>query len=78
VILKDAMVEEEYSVYRCLRRGATSEAQNVGIPQEVIEANYRWRKHMRSKGLVPGMSMMERYTDVKASVVSLICFSKNL
>lgn len=78
VIPKDVMVEEEYSVYRSLRRGATSEARNVGIPQEVIEANNRWRKHMRSKGMVPGMSMMERYTDAKASVLSLIRFSKNL
>jgi len=78
VILKDVMIVEDYSVYRSLRQGAISEAQNVGIPQEVIEANNRWRKHMRSKGLVPGMLMMERYTDAKARVMSLIHFSKNL
>jgi hypothetical protein len=68
-------VKEEYSVYRSLRRGATTEAQNVQVPSEVIEANNRWRKHSRSRGLTPGMSMMERYTDAKASVPSLIRFS---
>jgi hypothetical protein len=35
-------IGEEYSVYRALRRGATSQAQNVVIPKEVIEANNRW------------------------------------
>jgi hypothetical protein len=68
-------VKEEFSVYRSLRRGATAEAQNVQVPSEVIEANNRWRKHSRSRGLTPGMSMMERYTDAKASVPSLIRFS---
>jgi len=33
---------------------------------------------MRAKGLTPGMSMMERYTDAKASILSLIRFSKGL
>jgi hypothetical protein len=68
-------VKEEYGVYRSLRRGATMEAQNAEIPGDVIEANNRWRKHSRLKGLTPGISMMERYTDAKASVPSLIRFS---
>jgi hypothetical protein len=75
VIPDTVNVKEEYSVYRSLRRGATAEAQNVQVPSEVIEANNRWRKHSRSRGLTPGMSMMERYTDAKASVPSLIRFS---
>jgi len=61
-----------------MRRGATAEAQNVGIPPHVIEANNRWRKHMRSRGMLPGMSMMERYIDAKASLPSLIKFSEML
>jgi hypothetical protein len=68
-------IKKEYSVYRSLQRGATAEAQNVGVPQEVIEADNRWRKHSRARGLTPGMSMMERYTDAKASVPALIRFS---
>jgi len=54
------------------------EAQNAGIPQNIIESNNRWRKLMRSKGLTPGMSMMERYTDTKTSVPSLIWFSESV
>ena len=34
-------VEDEYSARRSLRRGSTSEAQNVQVPKEVIEANNR-------------------------------------
>lgn len=78
VIPEDVDVNSEYSVFRSLRRGATAEAQNVGIPQHVIEANNRWRKHLRSKVLTPGMSMMEQYTDAKASVPSLVRFSSAL
>ena len=71
-------VREEFSVYRSLRRGATSEAQNAAIPKEVIESNNRWRKFSRAKGMTPGMSMMERYSDAKVAVPSLIRFSSDL
>ena len=71
-------IRKEFSIGRSLRRGVTAEAQNVGIPREVIEANNRWRKHARSKGLTPGMTMMERYSDAKASVPTLVRFSKEL
>jgi hypothetical protein len=75
VIPDNVVVKDEYSVYRLLRRGATAEAQNAQIPTSAIEANNRWRKHARSRGITPGMSMMERYTGAKASVPSLIRFS---
>jgi hypothetical protein len=69
-------IVEEYSVYRSLRRGATAHAQKVEMPKEVIKAHNRWRKHLRARGLTPGMSMMERYSDAKASVPALIRFSR--
>ena len=68
-------VDDEYSARRSLRRGSTSEAQNVQIPKEVIEANNRWKKHMRSQGVLPSMEMIERYSDAKASVTALIRYS---
>ena len=68
-------IRNDYSVMRSLRRGATAHACNMRIPEAVVEANNRWRKHMRSKGMRPQMSMMERYSDAKASVPSLIRFS---
>ena len=71
-------VIEDYSVYRSLRRGATSEAQNEGIDQTVIESNNRWRKAHRAKGMVPGWSMTEHYTDANVSVKMLVRFSSEL
>lgn len=78
VIPDEVKIEEAYSVGRSLRRGSTSAAQNAGIPKEVIEANNRWRKHVRARGLLPGMTMMERYSDAKASVPTLIRYSQGL
>ena len=71
-------VGDEYSVRRSLRRGSTSEAQNVQVPREVIEANNRWRKHMRSRGILPSMDMIERYSDAKASIEALVRYSTML
>lgn len=65
-------VEEEMSVRRSLRRSFTSQAQNVGIPKDVIEANNRWRKHMHSRGTTPSMDMVERYSEAKATVEFLV------
>ena len=78
IIPEDVDVVNDYSVSRSLRRASTAEAQNQQVLREVIEANNRWRKRMRSKGLLPGMSMMERYTDAKASVQSLTRYSGSL
>ena len=71
-------IEDEYSMFRSPRRGATAEAQNAKIPKEVIEANNRWKKMERSRGMTPGMSMMERYSEAKASVPTLTRFSGSL
>jgi hypothetical protein len=71
-------IHEEFSAYRSLRRGATSEAQNAAIPKEVIESNNRWRKFSRAKGMTPEISIMERYSDAKVAVPLLIRFSNEL
>lgn len=43
-VIPDAIrIEDEFSVYRSLRRGANTEARNVRIPQDIIDANLRWR-----------------------------------
>ena len=69
---------EDYSVYRSLRRGAASEAQNERIDQIVFESNNRWRKAHRAKGMIPGWSMTEHYTDANVSVKMLVRFSSEL
>jgi hypothetical protein len=48
VIPDTVNVEEEYIVFRSLRRGATSHAQDVKIPKAVLESNNRWRKRSRA------------------------------
>ena len=78
IISHDTDVGESFSTYRSLRRGATAEAQNSKIPKTVIEANNRWRKYARQNGTAAGMSMMDRYSDAKACVPTLIRFSYNL
>ena len=68
-------VAEFYSVYRSLRRGATSEALNVRIPEAVINMNNKWRKEMRSKGSTISMPMLQRYTDASVAIPTLVQFS---
>ena len=78
-IIPDAIqIEDKFSVYRSLRRGANTEARNVRIPQDIIDANLRWRKVMRSKGMIAGLTMQERYTDSSANVPALVNFSQRL
>ncbi|KAL7580596.1 hypothetical protein ACA910_003716 [Epithemia clementina (nom. ined.)] len=67
IISPDLKKEDVFSIRRSLRRGATTEAQNRKIPKSIIESNNRWKKHMRANGLLPLMSMMERYTDASRS-----------
>ena len=78
VIPDSVKVTDSYSTYRSLRRGATSEAQNVGISEIVIESNNRWRKKQRANGMKPGWSMIQHYTDAKVSIPTLIQFSREL
>jgi hypothetical protein len=75
VIPDSVNVEGETSAFRSIRRGSTSEAQNAQLAKEIIEANNRWRKAMKARGLTPGMSMMERYSEARASVPTLIRYS---
>jgi hypothetical protein len=78
VIPASVDVQAEYDITRSKRRGVTAHAQNQCIPKEVIEANNRWRKHERARGMRPGMFMMEHYSDAKASVKMLVRFSQGL
>jgi hypothetical protein len=78
IISPAVMVQDEYSCMRSLRRGVTSHAQNCKIPKEVIETNNRWRKYDRARGMTPGMSMYERYSDARACLEALVNFSGSL
>ena len=80
-ILPDSVtIEEEFSVYRSLRRGSNTEARNVQIPRDIADASMRWRAVMRNKGLTSSMPLVERYTCTvaKANVPALIRYSSLL
>lgn len=78
LIGEETKVEEEYSASRSFKRGATAQARNMEIPKDVIEANNRWRQREKSRGSTPHMSLLERYTDARASVPLLVKFSAGL
>ena len=78
IILDSVNMEESYSVYRSLRWGATSEDQNVRISEIVINSNNRWQKLHHSKGMRPGWSMMQNYTDAQVAIPMLIKFLAEL
>ena len=78
VIPPSVKVQDETSVRRSLRHGSTTEASNRGILKEIVEANQRWGKHQRSRGVLPQMEMMERYSDARANVGYLIKYSFGL
>jgi hypothetical protein len=52
---------KDFSFDRSFRRGATAEAQNQKIPEEVINANNRWRASEGAKGgkVAKGGNMMQ-------------------
>ena len=74
VISDDFKIEEKYSVFWSLKRGAISESQNAGIPQDVINANNRWRTYYCLKGINPNLSMIEHYSDSDVLAPTLIKF----
>ena len=43
VLPKSVDVKKEFSTYQSFCQGSTLEAQNAGIPEEVIQANNCWR-----------------------------------
>ena len=78
IIPDDVNVEEEYSTFRSLRRGATAEARNANIPPDVINANNKWKLHFCSRGIRPNVDIIEHYSDANVHAPTLIKFSKLL
>jgi hypothetical protein len=74
----DVNIEEEYSTSRSFKRGATSQARNMEVPADVIEANNWWRKEERARGSTPHIALLERYADGKAMIPVMVRFSKML
>lgn len=78
LIESDIDVREDYGLSRSSRRGVTTHARNIGIPEGVIQANNRWRKEESARGGRPWLTMQDYYTDVKQSLPLLLKFSAPL
>jgi hypothetical protein len=78
LIEADIDVREDYGLSRSCRRGVTTHARNIGIPEGVIQANNRWRKEESARGGRPWLTMQDYYTDVRQSLPLLLKFSAPL
>ena len=71
VIPSDVNVREEFGLRRSLRRGVTSHAINLGIPDDLIVRINRWRKEQRGKST----RMIDLYSSIEALKPALLKFS---
>ena len=68
---------EDFSLWRSMRRGATTEAANQSIDQHVIDLMGRWRKKEAARGTEPGLPMRQVYTQMKSVYPAMISFSES-
>ena len=52
-------IREEYGISRSLRQVVTTHAQNMKVPEHVVEANNQWRKEESTRGGKPRLTMSE-------------------
>lgn len=78
LIEPEVEVTEAFSVGRSLRRGATSQARNQKVPEDVITANNRWRNQEKAQARANKGSLLETYTDVLANLPLRLQFSQSL
>ena len=71
-------VESVFSLRRSLRRGSTTHARNMKVPEEHIEFNNGWRKHQQAGAKAPSLSMVQHYTDVKLALPFVLRYSRDL
>lgn len=74
VVPEDIAVEEEFHVYRSLRRGATARATNVQLSKTVIDTNNRWRSMQTSRGK-KNLPMSQLYLDIRIALPARLAFS---
>jgi hypothetical protein len=72
------VIEERFKLYRSFRRGATTRAKEMDVPEPIIEMNNRWRKFQRKQGSLPNLPMTQLYIDIRQSFASKLKFSKSI
>jgi hypothetical protein len=78
LIPKDVNVHEEYGIARSFRRGATTQACNIGVSENDINTMNRWRPSEQSRGYKPKVKMQDHYSNIRQMVPTLLRFSQAL
>ena len=77
-IPSDADMRERFNAHRSFRRGATTRAKEMNVPESIIELNNRWRKVQGKQGGLPRLPMSQLYVEITQPISSKRRFSKSL
>ena len=78
VVPADIEVRERFNIYRSFRRGATTRAKEMNVPEQTIELNNRWRRIHNKQGSLPSLPMSQLYVEISQALSSKLRFSKSL
>jgi hypothetical protein len=71
-------VRDVYGILRSTRRGVTSHARNMQIPEDDIKAFNRWSKDLNARSGASRLDMIEVYSKLEALAPTLLRFSRTL
>jgi hypothetical protein len=77
LIAKDMDVRDAYGIMRLLRRGLTSHAKNMSIPEEALKGFNRWRSEIKTGG-AGRLDMPALYAALKSLTPALLRFTRSL
>jgi hypothetical protein len=78
IIPLDIEVRERFNIHRSFRRGATTRAKEMNVPEATIELNNRWRKVQNKQGGLPNLPMSQLYVEISQALTSKLRFSRSL
>ena len=71
-------IEDKFSIHRSFRRGATTRAKELEVPESTINMNNRWRKVESRSGNLPNLPMSDLYVEISQALASKLRFSRSL
>jgi hypothetical protein len=78
LILTDELISELYGILRSLRRGITTHARNMGVPDPLLKTFNRWRSEMNAEGGVANLDMPDTYSKLETLLPLLKGFTRPL
>jgi len=77
-VLPENVSVDGFSCRRSFRQGATTQAQNVQLPESVINTNNPWRQIDKLGMRVSFSSLIQTYTDMASAIDARLVFSESL